>query len=205
MSLSKKSVTTLSILALIFPLIYFSASIAYNITHKETASQWRIHITGYDPRDLLKGRYLRYRFDWNIAEGDSLSCDKFRKNDCCICLTEKTAGDKKYPKAKVMSCRRTKRRQCDGIARSESDNGNFNIGLRKYFVDERVATPLDRLLRRRSGDSVNFDLDLLLAPSSKQYPVIDTNPQLGELYVNGEPLSKLVREGTLNEETQKSR
>ena len=42
-----------------------------------TMSEVTLPITGYDPRDLLAGHYIRYQIDWNKAD-----CQQFDNNIC---------------------------------------------------------------------------------------------------------------------------
>ncbi len=68
--------------ALLFPLVGLMASIWSNTAQLSTASQWRIPVTGYDPRDPLRGRYIRFQYDWAVV-GDARPCmDK----GCTLCL-----------------------------------------------------------------------------------------------------------------------
>ncbi|GEM_PF-3146069 len=189
-ALGMRYTRALAIFAIVLPLIFFGGSIAYHIQHKETAQSWRIDLEGYDPRDLLKGRYIQYRFAWNAK--NSLSCDMFEK-DCCLCLTD-TNGTRINPEANFTPCRLASK-QCDAVIKGESKNGIIDIGLNRYYVDERVATPLDRLLRR---GEVRFAVDLLVTPRKGSKVYIERAPKLGELYVNGTALSELRQTGALS-------
>ena len=35
---------------------------------KDSGTEITVRITGYDPRDLLSGHYIRYRIDWNKTD-----------------------------------------------------------------------------------------------------------------------------------------
>lgn len=59
--------------ALLLPLVALAGS--WVVTHRQAqqGQEWLIPIQGYDPRDLLRGHYVQYRYDWPIAqhqEGD---------------------------------------------------------------------------------------------------------------------------------------
>ena len=54
--------------ALILPLFGLGASWA--VTHRaaQLGEEWLIPVRGYDPRDLLRGHYIQYRYDWPVEK-----------------------------------------------------------------------------------------------------------------------------------------
>lgn len=54
----------LRIAALLFPLIALSASWAFTHYKAQQGTMWIVPISGYDPRDLLRGHYIVYRYEW---------------------------------------------------------------------------------------------------------------------------------------------
>lgn len=50
--------------ALLLPLIALAASWAVTQHQAQQGQEWLIPIRGYDPRDLLRGHYVQYRYDW---------------------------------------------------------------------------------------------------------------------------------------------
>jgi len=61
----KRIMTALVIAALALPVAVLGAMVGdaeYGIAN---ARVMRVAIRGYDPRDMLRGHYLNYRFDWN--------------------------------------------------------------------------------------------------------------------------------------------
>jgi hypothetical protein len=71
------------LVALLLPLLWLGASIVRNQSALGAADLWRIPITGYDPRDPLRGRYIEFAFAWEV-KGDARECD--RPQGCDICL-----------------------------------------------------------------------------------------------------------------------
>ncbi|WP_416462340.1 GDYXXLXY domain-containing protein [Sphingomonas sp. VDB2] len=60
--------------ALLLPLAALLASWAMIHRQAQQGEDWLIPIEGYDPRDLLRGHYVRYRYAWPTAplrEGES--------------------------------------------------------------------------------------------------------------------------------------
>lgn len=73
------------IAALLLPLLGLSASALWHGWWLAGASEWRIPVTGYDPRDLLAGHYAQYRFAWQV-EGRPQLC---RNAGCVLCLEKR--------------------------------------------------------------------------------------------------------------------
>lgn len=56
------------ITALLLPLIALAASWAFTHFKAQQGTIWIVPINGYDPRDLLRGHYITYRYDWPELE-----------------------------------------------------------------------------------------------------------------------------------------
>lgn len=56
-------------LALALPLAGLAASWASTHRAAQQGVEWEVPIAGYDPRDLLRGHYVIYRYDWPGLEG----------------------------------------------------------------------------------------------------------------------------------------
>ncbi len=55
----------LYLFALLLPLVFLGIECAYNIYFRTVAPVYTVAIEAYDPRDLLMGKYLQYRFEWD--------------------------------------------------------------------------------------------------------------------------------------------
>lgn len=53
---------------LLLPLAALAAS--WTVTHRQAqqGQDWLVPIEGYDPRDLLRGHYVQYRYDWPMQQ-----------------------------------------------------------------------------------------------------------------------------------------
>ncbi|MBP5615193.1 MAG: GDYXXLXY domain-containing protein [Alphaproteobacteria bacterium] len=67
----------LLIACLILPVICLLAWVIYLSTERQTGRDVTVVITGYDPRDLLGGRYIAYQIDWKKTD-----CTQFKGNIC---------------------------------------------------------------------------------------------------------------------------
>lgn len=68
--------------ALGLPLVGLAAGIAWQQFGARGASEWRIPIAGYDPRDPLRGRFINFRYVWTVS-GPAHLC---RDSGCMLCL-----------------------------------------------------------------------------------------------------------------------
>lgn len=67
------------IIALIFPIIVLGVWIIFLTVKVLFMPEVRVHITGYDPRDLLSGHYISYTIDW-----ESTDCSQFSEGICPV-------------------------------------------------------------------------------------------------------------------------
>lgn len=137
---------------------------------------FRVGIAGYDPRDLLHGHYLQYRyvFDWQgeptcgaVAPSETSLGDP----RCCVCLT-RAQSPEQAPSARQVSC--AEAMGCDGFLRVQ----NIEPPLR-YFIPEAQASALERaLIEHRAA------VDLTVRANGEAIP--------GELYLDGQPWREVV-------------
>ncbi|MCB1529738.1 MAG: GDYXXLXY domain-containing protein [Rhodospirillales bacterium] len=143
----------------------------------------QVKIAGYDPRDMLRGHYLRYQFDWNWEEGqpDISVCDRhpyYSYHTCCLCLS----GDRKDPQGHLVSCKNPEVEQCPAVLEGRiSRAGRFDIGHNQYFVPERHARALETLLR---DEETTLRIGLSVHPNGRS--AVET------LYVESLPLDKYL-------------
>lgn len=59
------------LLALILPLAGFAALWGWTHHRAQQGTDWDVPVQGYDPRDLLRGHYITFQFDWpGLAQAD---------------------------------------------------------------------------------------------------------------------------------------
>lgn len=69
--------------ALLLPLVGLGSGIWRNQAALGAAEEWRIPITGADPRDLLRGRFISFAYAWDV-KGFAAECE--RPEGCQLCL-----------------------------------------------------------------------------------------------------------------------
>lgn len=141
-----------------------------------SGQSFRIAIRGYDPRDLLRGHYLDYTFDFDwhgestcgrLVEGVPAGLDA----SCCICLTADVDADTQAH-ARQVACDQVS--TCDGWLHASA----LTPPLR-YFVPERHASDLEEALPKRRAA-----LTVTCGPGGQ--------PAIGELTLDGQPWRELI-------------
>ena len=158
------------IIALLIPILIIVGSIGKSEYQLATGKVWKFKVSGYDPRDLLRGHYVNYQveFDWQKDRGICLD-----KNDCCLCLNRKKASLGSVMVSK-MSCSLATER-CDGLMREE-----YIQELRKYFIPEDKGKVLEKVIREK-------DAEILVAISNDGHPVVR------DLLIDGITWSKAIK------------
>lgn len=163
-------------LALLLPLIGMIAMIVVHTHNRETGTNWRIPVTGYDPRDLLRGHYLTFRYDWNWAETQQ-TC---QGQDCALCLSP-VDNSGVNPEVALMS-KDLAVQTCDTFIVGSSYRGkDFRIGsdkangLTRYYIPENRAELLDKALRLWTDDA-KFEVSLSINESGQAF--------IDQMYIN---------------------
>jgi uncharacterized membrane-anchored protein len=120
-------------IALALPLLAIGFGIARSEWKLSIARDFTFEIGGYDPRDLLRGRYLQFQLRLQeLATREA--CDSVSEQ-CCLCLTSTTRDQ---PVLAERSTCTTARAQCDGALSSEYVGKSL-----RYYVPELQASTLE--------------------------------------------------------------
>lgn len=137
-----------TIIAVVVPVLGLLALVGRSEYATRHGLAWTIPIQGYDPRDLLHGHYLlyRYRFQWDGVDtcGDTGAIERAPAAGCCLCLS--SVGVSGYdPRVRQLHCDEAEK-ICDGSLRADSV-----LGPQQYFVPEDRALDLENALRQREA------------------------------------------------------
>ncbi|MFK5951291.1 MAG: GDYXXLXY domain-containing protein [Methylococcales bacterium] len=154
-------------LIVMLPFILLCLLIARAEFHLSRGTQWDFAITGYDPRDLLRGHYLRFRlaYDWKTPQNKCSS-----KQNCSFCLTE---VGKQAPKVQKLDTPLAK--QCDGFMQYDDRQELLN----RFYIAENNAKLAENLLRQARLDNTAY-----LRVSINKEGV----PHIVDLLIDGKPL-----------------
>ncbi|MBA6291479.1 GDYXXLXY domain-containing protein [Colwellia sp. MB3u-70] len=161
------------LIAVAIPFVLLCLLIARAEYHVKTGEQWNVNITGYDPRDLLRGHYLRFNlaYDW---ETTAHKCDSGAA--CCLCLT---STDSQIPKVNKVSCDVAKT-QCDAFIAPE-----YERSLHRFYIAETDGKRAEDLLSEARANKNAF---ISLSINKKGEPIIR------DLLIGDRPIGNILRE-----------
>lgn len=127
-------------LALVLPIAGVLGMIVRSEVKLALGVELRVPIRGFDPRDLLRGHYLMFQFDWTVqgacAEGE----------ECCYCLDARGPGARG---AQVQQAACMDLKECP----ARMDAAELDA-LRRFYVPEEVGTRLEDLVRHKRAVAV---------------------------------------------------
>jgi hypothetical protein len=133
--------TVLAVLVPVLGLAVMAGRAEYATRHGPV---WAIPIEGYDPRDLLHGQYLQYRYRLRWQGGDSCGARPYGDHEleagCCLCLSRDGASTYD-PFVRQVACENAPA-MCEGTLRSETMQPP-----QRHFVPEDRAGALESALR----------------------------------------------------------
>jgi hypothetical protein len=95
----------------------------------QKAQEVTFAVTGFDPRDLLAGHFLRFRVDL----GPSISCQSAKKEDACACL-EIPSTEAPAQATHLTDCNRP---SCDHFLRGRCNaRGVFESKFQEYYFPD---------------------------------------------------------------------
>lgn len=138
-----KNTSRVLLLCLLLPLVGLAGYVAYAEARIRAGVRWRIPIAGYDPRDLLSGHYLTFRFDWERLGATTGDCPGDANAPCHVCLQggdDPREGGRFRPVAGLAS--REEVRRCDGFVDAAEAWGS-----RRHYIPEGDGARLEALIR----------------------------------------------------------
>lgn len=153
--------------ALILPLVVLVVGVVRGERALRVGETWWFDITGYDPQDLLRGRYLRFQVEEQWGEPYDATDD----DADCACLERTTV--QAAPVLRAASCSFA-RASCDRfIVRTELDQ------LDRFYVPEARARELEAWLQ----DAASRDAAQIVVAIDR-----DGSAVIVDLLVDGAPI-----------------
>ncbi|TGK38890.1 GDYXXLXY domain-containing protein [Leptospira andrefontaineae] len=163
----------ISVLAVFLPIIVLASVALEREFDLRNGKILILPITGYDPRDLLSGQYLRFQIDRKYSDdiclkGDYVSSavesavattdgSKLTKKETCVCFDSREPTE--YEIRFYSDCNELKDdTTCWNHVKGECNYGNFNYPFRKYFIPEASAKELEEKLRE-PGAKIQLRMD----------------------------------------------
>lgn len=166
----------IGILVLLIPFLAMLYMVVSNELDYRSNKEYRLQITGYDPRDLLTGHYVIFRYEWPADTPNRCAKD----HECFACLT----GNPKKPDIQFVL--QSELPSCDaalsvGNYAFTSANPPQPPGhLTRYHVSEIEGPVLDQMLREPSH---KFEVGMLVFANH--------SGQLKNFYVDGKTIREL--------------
>ncbi|MGZ9109006.1 MAG: GDYXXLXY domain-containing protein [Micavibrio sp.] len=179
--MSKTTTLVLGALALALMIVLPSLLMAKAMYDRANGTIWQISIEGYDPRDLLRGHYLNFTYDWNFKDDAAAECP-YDGQSCCLCLNEAAAGSNVDPVATLVGCQSPEARQCTSKIIGKKGWNGIVSGNHPYFVPQEHALALETLLREGKND---FKMEIAVPRSGG--PAI-----IRKLYIDQKPLEAFL-------------
>lgn len=178
-----ENVKPLGLLFLAIPFMAMIFMIATNHYKENAYQEYRIAIDGYDPRDLLKGHFILFTYDWPDNAVNKFGYGSSYKDQACACFS----GDPLQPEIRFDYCKSNSliERSCNPAVRVQALGGiNFQPSedLRRYYVAEDHAYTLEKMLREGKH---KFSVGIVPQPGG--------HAVLKMMYVDGIPLDEYLR------------
>lgn len=133
-------------LALLLPLA--GLGLIWLMAERESrqGTEWDVPIAGYDPRDLLRGHYVQFRYDWPAVEQDDIPIWAASQKNLCIRGTAPVIES-----VDVRDLFGPGQRQdsgCDATAKANpwSEEGNDGLIRDRIYVAQGAGRDYDRKL-----------------------------------------------------------
>ncbi len=132
----------LLLVAVLFPILGLLALIGRAELNLRSGRPWELGISGYDPRDLLSGHYLRYQYRFDRSYDDTCGDGDNLDPACCLCLGPRSGT--REPIVRSV--------QCDAVDSCLSwVRGSDVAGEQRYFIPAERAAELERALPQHSA------------------------------------------------------
>lgn len=134
----------LRLLAIALPLVGLGALWAYSDYASRQGEEWDVPIEGYDPRDLLRGHYVEFTYDWpELDEEDFVIADR-------LCLHGEA------PEIDYVTRLEPDESDCDNeiVVNLASVYGYDSLATGRLYLDQDRALEVDEILRERDQQGI---------------------------------------------------
>lgn len=178
MIMQKQSLFGIAALCLPFLLLAF---ILFQGIQSFEGTEYRVRITGYDPRDVLRGHYIQFIYEWPTTS-------QCKPNEVCVACF---SGNPMRPSIQLLSyddqMKMVRDQNCNAYWRlnnvvSVKDVPQPSAEFLRFYIPELEAPLLEKRLRANED---KFEIGII--------PHKDGTASLRNLYINDEILSKYLK------------
>ena len=156
-------------LALILPILLLVFMVGRAEWHLAHSKPWFFSIRGYDPRDLLRGHYMRFQL--NVTPDETLERCDIDDPACCYCLDDRARFEAHVTLATCETARLT----CDDYVRTQPLHS-----LDRFYIPETGRRELETRFRDAAAAG---NVHLAVAVDRAGQPMIEG------LWLDGEPIT----------------
>lgn len=114
--------------ALLLPIVILLALTFYKKHILESGTEVILPVSGYDPRDLISGHFIRYKVEYGV---NNICPANAEHQTGYVCLDNKTFS-LSFPE------------NCKLFIRGICKYSEFQAGIERYYIPENVAPDLDK-------------------------------------------------------------
>lgn len=147
-------------------------------------TEWDVPIAGYDPRDLLRGHYVQFLYEWPaVGEEDIPTWSRSRK---ILCIKGTAPDIESVEVQDEIRSDQSLDSACDATARSNpwSEEGDDGLIRDRIYVSQEAASDYDgKLVNRKLQGIVRIRINNsgLITPLSLSFQSRpDENPELDQ-------------------------
>ena len=173
-SFSSKTLNFIIAISLLLPLLGLAYSWFSKHQQSKLGTDWDIVVQGYDPRDLLRGHYIRYQYDWG-----QYTDKEFEGSNDIICV--KGVAPKVREIIRYKSWREdVESLMCDSLIRKDKWNidQSRNMTRDRLYIPQTAASDLEKKLRDnrlRGVVTIRIRGDGKLTPQSINFEPVSDN------------------------------
>ncbi len=171
---SQKTMQFMTAISLLLPLAGLSYSWVSTYQQSKLGTDWDIIVQGYDPRDLLRGHYIQYQYDWG-----QYTDKEFEGGNDIICV--KGVAPKISEIIRYKSWRDdVESLECDSLIRKDKWNidQSSNMTRDRLYIPQKSASDLEKKLRDsrlRGVVTIRIRGDGKLTPQSINFEPVSDN------------------------------
>lgn len=161
---------SLSVIAFLIPIVVLASMVFDRESDLHKGKVLILPITGYDPRDLLSGQYIRFRVDREFSERGCETAEKASalgsetlkikraKREACVCFERKEPTA--YDSISIPDCSpgSLQSNSCWTYVKGECNGDSFDFPFHKFYVPEASAKDLEDRLRE-PGAKIQLRMD----------------------------------------------
>lgn len=172
----------LGLVCLALPFVAMLGMIVLNHNNVQGHPEYRFEIEGYDPRDLLKGHFLIFRYKWPVGTVNRFDDSSYpRADQVCACIS----GETLQPQVQFDSCKAQGKPHCAATVEVSGWASGTGLqppeNLRQFYIPEAQAPLLEKMLR-----SGGRKFEVAIVPRGQG------QAQLKVLYIDGTELNEFL-------------